>query len=435
MTPARLIECKRDGKAHTEAEIRFMTEGITSGAVKPYQATAWLMAIWFRGMSDDETAWLTQAMIDSGDLVDLSSIPGIKVDKHSTGGVGDTTTLVLAPIAAAAGARVAKMSGRGLGHTGGTLDKMESIPGLQVDLRAEQFLDQVRRIGIAVISQTKKLVPADGILYSLRDVTATIDSIPLIASSVMSKKIACGADAIMLDVKFGDGAFMPTLDQARQLARSMVDIGERLGRRVKAALSDMEQPLGTHIGNALEVREAIRILRGELGGSDLARVAFRLAAQLLVMAGLQPDEQRAMARVQELVSCGQAADKLKQLIGAQGGDARVVDDLDILPQAPIQVAFPAPASGFLTRLRARGVGVAAMALGAGRASKEDLIDPSVGMVLQARVGDPVQRGEPLAVLHAADEGKLAQAQELLAQAVEIGDKRPEVSPLIREFVG
>lgn len=434
MTPAALIQKKRDGLAHTESEIRFMIEGITDREVELYQATAWMMAIFFRGMNDDETEWLTRAMIDSGDTVDLSSIPGVKVDKHSTGGVGDTTTLVLTPIVAAAGARVAKMSGRGLGHTGGTLDKMESVPGLRVDLSGQEFLEQVKRIGIAIISQTKKLVPADGILYSLRDVTATIESIPLIASSVMSKKIACGADAILLDVKFGDGAFMATYEDARTLAQSMVSIGRRLGRSVRAALSDMGQPLGTHIGNALEFREATAILRGELADSDLAQVAFRLSAELLVMAGLEEKASSALERVRSLVSSGAAAAKLRELVEAQGGDPRVVDEPDRLPAAELQEPVRASASGYLTRLRARQVGVTAMALGAGRARKEDEVDYDVGLVLKARVGDRIEPGQELAVLHACDKHRLEKARALFLEAVELGPEPPPKSELIREIL-
>ncbi len=429
-----LIRKKRDGEAHTRAEIEFLIREFTQGRVETYQMTAWMMAVFLRGMNDDETGWLTEAMVESGDKVDLSSIPGVKVDKHSTGGVGDTTTLILAPLAAAAGAKVAKMSGRGLGHTGGTLDKMESVPGLRVDLSPEKFLAQVREIGVAVISQTGTLVPADGKMYALRDVTATVDSIPLIASSIMSKKLACGADAILLDVKFGHGAFMKNLDDARKLAHSMVAIGQRLGRKVRAALSDMEQPLGTHIGNALEFREAIEILRGERPGSALAHVASELAAHLLDMAGLSGSLEEARREAQRLVDTGKAADKLRELIAAQGGDARVVDDPDLLPRAAIQEEFLAERDGFVASLEAETLGRAAMELGAGRVRKDDPIDHAVGVVLHKRLGDPVEKGEKLLTFHANEASKLEPARHLVRAALSVAAQAPAARPLIQEVV-
>ncbi|MCA9795164.1 MAG: thymidine phosphorylase, partial [Candidatus Eremiobacteraeota bacterium] len=383
---------------------------------------------------DEETGWLTQAMIDSGDTVDLSSIPGIKVDKHSTGGVGDTTTLVLAPLVAAAGAKVAKMSGRGLGHTGGTLDKMEAV-GLFVDLDSERFLQQVRDIGVAVISQTKKLVPADGVLYGLRDVTATIDSVPLIASSVMSKKLACGADAILLDVKFGDGAFMPDLESGRRLAHCMVEIGKRLGRRVRAALSDMDCPLGTHIGNALEFREAIEILRGERADSALAQVALELAAQLVVMSDLADSLEAARSRVRQLVDDGSALNRMRDWIKAQDGEPRMVDDLDLLPSAAERVVLRAENGGFVTQMQARAIGEAAMALGAGRQRKTDPVDPAVGVVLLVEPGQSVEKGQPLAELHSNDSGRSTEAMTALRQAIVVGPEAPAPRQLIREFIG
>ncbi|MGE0492833.1 MAG: thymidine phosphorylase [Vulcanimicrobiota bacterium] len=434
MNPVALIRHKRDGKAHTREEIQAIVDGIVDGSMDSYQTAAWLMAVWFQGMTDEETGWLTQAMIDSGDTVDLSSIPGIKVDKHSTGGVGDTTTLVLAPLVAAAGAKVAKMSGRGLGHTGGTLDKMEAV-GLSVDLDSQRFLQQVRDLGVAVISQTKKLVPADGILYGLRDVTATIDSVPLIASSVMSKKLACGADAILLDVKFGDGAFMPDLESGRRLAHCMVAIGNRLGRRVRAALSDMDCPLGTHIGNALEFREAIEILRGEHGDSALARVALELAAQLVFMADLTDDLEAAQARVRQLVEDGSALKRMREWIAAQDGDPNMVDDLGLLPKAAECEILTAEAAGFVTRMQARQIGEAAMALGAGRVRKTDPVDPAVGVVLLVEPGQTVEKGQPLAELHSNDSKRTSQARQALREAVAIGKEAPPPRQLIREFIG
>ncbi|MBI3926673.1 MAG: thymidine phosphorylase [Armatimonadetes bacterium] len=434
MTPFEVIRKKRDGLALSADEIRYMLEGMTDGRVDTYHLSAWMMAIWFRGMNDEETRELTRGMIESGEQVDLSSIPGIKVDKHSTGGVGDATTLILAPLAAAAGARVAKMSGRGLGHTGGTLDKMEAIPGMRVHLTSEQFLDQVRRIGLAVISPTARLVPADGAMYSLRDVTATIDSIPLIASSIMSKKLACGAEAILLDVKFGHGAFMQTYEQAHELARCMVAIGRGLDRRVRAALSEMDQPLGTHVGNALEVREAIEVLRGERSDSDLAQVAMALAEQLIMMSRLAEDQNSARARVRQLIDSGKAVEKLQQWLEAQGGDPRVAEDPSLLPQAPEKIPFLSPGSGYLTGFRAELVGQAAMKLGAGRARKGDPIDPAVGLVLQARLGEKVEKGQPLAVLHARGQERVDQALAHLQEAVTLGEEPMPREPLIREWV-
>ncbi|MCE7871650.1 thymidine phosphorylase [bacterium CPR1] len=429
-----LIRRKRDGEAHSAEEIRFLIGEFVAGRMESYQMSAWMMAVFLRGMTDEETGWLTEAMVASGDTVDLSSIPGVKVDKHSTGGVGDTTTLVLAPLAAAAGARVAKMSGRGLGHTGGTLDKLESVPGLRVNLSAEGFLEQVRSIGVAVISQTGSLVPADGKMYALRDVTATVDSIPLIASSIMSKKLACGADAILLDVKFGHGAFMKNLEDGRRLARSMVTIGKRLGRKVRAALSDMEQPLGTHIGNALEFREAIEILQGQRADSALAQVACELAAHLLEMAGLQPDLSAARSEAGRLIRTGAAAEKMRELIGAQGGDARVVDDPGLLPTASHQEDFSAPESGYVASLQAETLGRAAMVLGAGRLRKDDPIDHAVGLVLHKRLGDQVEAGEPLLTFHANDPSLLEISRDLVTEAISIAAAPPGLRPLIEEVV-
>lgn len=433
MNIVEIIATKRDGDAHTEAEIRFLMEGIVSGDIENYQASAWLMATRLNGMTVQETVWLTQAMIDSGDTVDLSSLGGIPVDKHSTGGVGDTTTLILAPLVAAAGGKVAKMSGRGLGHTGGTLDKMEA-GGLNVNLDSDRFMQQVRDIGVAVISQTAKLVPADGILYSLRDVTATIDSIPLIASSVMSKKLACGAQAILLDVKYGDGAFMTDLKGAEELAQVMVDIGNGLGRRVKAALSSMDQPLGSAIGNALEFREAIEVLTGAKSDTALARVSRQLAAELLVMSEVCPDRAAADRRVEEVLSSGAAAAKLKEMISRQDGDPRIVDEPDRLPSSPVQHEVKSVESGFLKEIAARQLGLAALKLGAGRLKKSDVIDPASGIVLNRRIGDKIEVGDTLAVIHAATQEAADSAQQQVLQAISLSESSVAVSPEIAAWI-
>ena len=434
ITPVEVITKTRDQVPLSEEEIRFFIKGIAEEKVELHQAAAWLMAVRLQGLGQQETVWLTQAMIDSGEVVDLSSIEGIPVDKHSTGGVGDTTTLILAPIVAAAGGKVAKMSGRGLGHTGGTLDKMEAA-GLKVDLSSEQFLKQVNDIGVAVISQTAKLVPADGVLYSLRDVTATIDSVPLIASSVMSKKLACGAQAILLDVKYGDGAFMTDQESARELAQLMVQIGKGLGRKVKAALSSMDQPLGSAIGNALEFAQACRVLNGTETDTALARVSFQLAAELLVLAELENSSALALQRVQEIVSSGQAAEKLEELIRAQGGRPEVVSHPEKLPQAAFIKEVKANESGYLRSLAARELGVAGLKLGAGRLRKSDPIDPAVGLVLQHRVGDRVEQGDVLALIHAKDESSAREASEAVLKAVTLSANPVEPPPDIAEWVG
>ncbi|MBQ7501662.1 thymidine phosphorylase [bacterium] len=435
MNPYQFILKKRSCGEHTAEEIReFILNYAAGKGVEPYQMSAWLMAVWFNGMTVPELSALTQAMIDSGDSVDLSSLPGVKVDKHSTGGVGDTTTLILAPLAAAAGATVAKMSGRGLGHTGGTLDKLESVPGLRTNLSAEEFMNQVRRIGCAVISQTGNLVPADGKMYALRDVTATVDSIPLIASSVMSKKLACGAECILLDVKYGRGAFMDTLENARELARRMVDLGQHMGRKVRAVISDMDQPLGTLIGNALEVREAIEILRNERPGSALETVSVELASHLLEMAGICPDLDSSRKKIRELLVSGAGLRKLGEMFAAQGGNGEVVNDVNLLPQASIIEPIPAPRGGYVTSIHAQKIGFASTALGAGRMRKEDPIDPAVGIEMKHRVGDKIEKGEPLAILHANKRETIAEAKELILSSIVIGDEKVAPRKLIEEVV-
>lgn len=434
MNPVQFILHKRNGQAHSEESLRQFISEMTAGKIESYQVAAWLMSVYFQGMNLDETDVLTQAMVESGDQIDLSAIEGVKVDKHSTGGVGDGTTLLVAPIVAAAGGKVAKMSGRGLGHTGGTLDKLESIPGLRVDLTQQEFVAQVQKIGLAVISQTGKLVPADGQLYALRDVTATVDSIPLIAASVMSKKLACGAEAILLDVKYGDGAFMKDFEKAKELANCMVGLGQKRGRVVRAALSSMEQPLGSQIGNALEVDEVLGILQGGQQTTGLAIVAKQLAQQLIVMSKLAADLDQAAGMVDKIISSGQALDTLGKMIEAQGGNRKVTEDRGLLPQAATKIEIPAPRSGFIRAMHAEKIGIAGMLLGAGRMKKSDVIDPAVGLVLKVAVGQPIESGAPLAVLHVNNPDRVQEATQLLLSAFEIGDQAPEVGPLIREFV-
>lgn len=433
MNIVELIAKKRDGGDHTLHELEYLMNGVVSGKVEQYQMAAWLMAVRLNGMTVQETVWLTQAMIDSGDTVDLSELGGIPVDKHSTGGVADTTTLILAPLVAAAGGMVAKMSGRGLGHTGGTLDKMEAA-GLNVNLESARFMEQVKNIGVAVISQTATLVPADGILYSLRDVTATIDSIPLIASSVMSKKLACGAQAILLDVKYGDGAFMTELEGAKELARVMVDIGKGLGRRVKAALSSMDQPLGSAIGNALEFREAIEVLTGQRTDTALARVSRQLATELLVMSEVAPNRQAAADKVEEMLSSGAAAAKLKEMIQHQDGDPGIVDDPGKLPQAPVQHQVKIQQSGHLQAIAARQLGLAALGLGAGRLKKSDVIDPSVGIIMHKRIGDKLEPGDVLAVVHAKHDDDASAAEKKILEALTISGEPVEAPAEIAAWV-
>lgn len=393
-----IIEKKRDGHELTTAEINFFIEGYTKGEIPDYQASALAMAIYFQDMNDRERADLTRAMVESGDTIDLSGIEGIKVDKHSTGGVGDTTTLVLAPLVASLGIPVAKMSGRGLGHTGGTIDKLESIAGFHVELTREQFIDLVNRDKVAVIGQSGNLTPADKKLYALRDVTGTVNSIPLIASSIMSKKIAAGADAIVLDVKTGDGAFMKTQEDAEKLAHAMVRIGNHVGRKTIAIISDMSQPLGFAIGNALEVKEAIETLQGK-GPKDLTELVLTLGSQMVILAGKAKTSEEAKEMLLDAIHSGKALAKFKEFLANQGGDASIVDDLTKLPQAKYKIELPAKQSGYISRMVADEIGVASMILGAGRATKEDVIDLAVGLVLHKKVGDKVEEGESILTIY------------------------------------
>lgn len=428
-----IIYKKRMGEELTHEEIRFLVNGFVSGQVPDYQMAAWAMAVCLQGMTPTETAELTMAMARSGDAIDLSAIAGKKVDKHSTGGVGDKVSLVLVPLVAACGAPVAKMSGRGLGHTGGTLDKLESVPGLRVELGAQEFIDQVNRIGCAVVGQTGNLVPADKKLYALRDVTATVDSIPLIASSIMSKKIAGGADAIVLDVKTGSGAFMRSLDDSFRLAEAMVEIGRQVGREVAAFVSDMDQPLGYAVGNALEVAEAVETLRG-FGPKDLEDVCLALGSQMLRLAGVAPDAGAARKMLTRALRTGHGLNKLIELVEAQGGDTSYIRQPVKLPRAARIVPLTAPEAGYVQHIEALEVGVAALLLGAGRETKDSVIDLGVGIVLKKKVGDAVEAGEAIAELHVSSEQRLAEAQQRLLGAFRIGATPPPSRPMIYGLV-
>ena len=421
-----IIEKKRDGGELSDAEIDFFVEGYVDGDVPDYQASALCMAIFYRGMNARETARLTMDMARSGDMMDLSAIPGVKVDKHSTGGVGDKTTLVLAPIVAALGVPVAKMSGRGLGHTGGTLDKLESIPGMSVDIDLDRFFEIVNTAGCAVVGQTGNLVPADKKLYALRDVTATVDSIPLIASSIMSKKIAAGADKILLDVKCGSGAFMKTPDDAVRLAKAMVEIGEEVGRTTVGLITDMGRPLGRAVGNALEVIEAVDTLKGQ-APEDITETCVELAANMLFLAGKASlDECRRMARGQ--IENGEALAKLREMVAAQGGDPAAVDDYSLFAQPACSREVRAQASGWVRSMDTERVGIASVALGAGRATKEESIDPAAGIMLGAKTGDRVEPGDLVATLYAADEERLDEGERILRAAYVLGDEEPAPIP-------
>ena len=429
MNMVDVILKKKAGEALSPEEIRAFARGAADGSVPDYQLAALLMAICWRGMTAEETACLTMEMMHSGSVVDLSAIDGVCVDKHSTGGVGDTTTLVLVPLAAACGAKVAKLSGRGLGHTGGTLDKLESIPGCSVNVSIEDFIRQVQEIGCAVIGQTQDLCPADKALYALRDVTGTVDCIPLIASSIVSKKLASGAGAIVLDVKTGSGALMQTVEQSIALAKAMVEIGAQAGRPILALVTGMDQPLGTHVGNALEVKEAIDILAGRAKG-DLLTVSLELGSRMLVAAGIAADVEDGKARMMQALESGAGLAKLKEMITAQGGDGRVCDDVDYLPHAAYKIRVPAPASGFVARMDTAAIGRCAQALGAGRQKKTDVIDPAVGLVMDVRLGDEVKAGDSLATLYLNRRELANEAVASMQRAITITGEKPELPPLI-----
>lgn len=426
-----IIEVKRDGGKHTTAELDRLVSAFVSGEMPDYQMAAWLMAAFIRGLDSTETAALTEAMARSGRMVDLSSIPGVKVDKHSTGGVGDTTTLVLAPLVASCGVPVAKMSGRGLGFTGGTLDKLESIPGFSVTLEPDAFLAQVRDVGVAVIGQSPDVDPADKKMYALRDVTATVPSIPLIVGSIISKKVAGGADAIMLDVKVGSGAFMKSEGDARALAAELTRVGELLGRKVVAVLTDMNQPLGRAVGNALEVREAIQTLRGH-GPADLTELCLVLGARMLVLGGVAETELAGRDTLLEAIESGRALNTFRAWVSAQGGDPAVADDAALLPLGAHTRVVTAPAAGWIAGFDAEGVGRAAMALGAGRARQEDPIDAGAGLEIAVRIADCVQAGDPLATLYTSDPALLDEAEQRLLAAITIAETEPVVPPLFHE---
>lgn len=427
-----ILKKKQGGELSTD-EIRYMIEGFTEGSIPDYQMSAMTMAICFRGMTPRETVDLTLAMRDSGDVLDLSGIKGVKVDKHSTGGVGDKTSLALTPIIAALGVPVAKMSGRGLGHTGGTIDKLECFDGFTTALSEEQFAGNVNTIGIAIAGQTANLAPADKKLYALRDVTATVDQMSLIASSIMSKKLASGSNAIVLDVKTGNGAFMKKLEDSRALAKEMVSIGTMAGKKTVAVITDMDQPLGRAVGNSLEVREAIDTLRGE-GPADFKEVVFALGSQMLMLAGRAADEKEARALMEGVIEDGSALDKFAQFVRAQGGDAAPVYDTSLLPVAGKTLEVTAKESGYVHRILAEDIGIACMTLGGGRETKESAIDLSVGIILEKKNGDAVSDGEVLATIYGNDDAKMQAAYEKIAHAYEIAKEPAAFVPVVREYI-
>lgn len=433
MRPYELIKAKRDGADLPPDAVREFIADFVRGGVSDAEMAAFLMAVYFQGLSSRETAALTQAMVASGETLDLSGVRGPTVDKHSTGGVGDKTSLVVVPLVASCGARVAKLSGRALGHTGGTLDKLEAIPGFRVELTPRELIAQVNRVGCVIAGQSGELVPADGRLYALRDRTATVDSVPLIAASVMSKKIAAGSAAIVLDVKTGSGAFMKTPAASRALATAMVEIGRAAGRRTSAVLSSMEQPLGRMIGNALEVEEAIRTLHGE-GPPSLNELAMTIGAQMLVLAGVAPDAAAARGRLDAALRRGDGARTFAAMIGAQGGDPRVVDDPGRLPQATVEQAVAAPADGVVTGIDAEAIGYAAIALGAGRVRAGDRIDPGAGIILERKIGHAVRRGDALARLRAAGDQQIREARRRVLEAYHIGPETPGAPSLVLDVI-
>lgn len=433
MHPYELIKRKRDGGLLEAGEIAQFIAGYTEGIIPDYQMAAMCMSIFFNGLTDAELAAWAGAMLRSGEVIDLSDVPALKVDKHSTGGVGDKVSLSLAPLAAACGVPVPMISGRGLGHTGGTLDKLESIPGFRVDLGVERYRELVRTIGCCLIGQTSTVVPADKKLYALRDVTATVDCIPLIASSIMSKKLAEGIDALVLDVKVGSGAFMKTLDDARKLATTMVGIGREMGKKVVAIITDMEQPLGRAIGNSLEAIEAIDMLKGQ-APADYTECTMKLTAKMLELGQAAKDETEARARLQAVIDDGSALKKFAQIIEAQGGNPAVLYDYSVFPTARQVVPIPSPVSGYITAIDTEKVGMAAVALGAGRERVDSIIDPAVGFVLEKKVGDKVEKGEPLAMMHINDAARAATIIDRFQSACAFGDEAPTPRPLIIETI-
>jgi len=429
MRTVDIIMKKRDGLALEREEIFAFVQGVTTGALPDYQASALLMAILLRGMTTQETAWLTDAMVHSGITVDLSDLPGVKVDKHSTGGVGDKTSLVLAPIAAACGVPVPMMSGRGLGHTGGTLDKLESIPGFRTALSLEEMRAALERDGCAMLGQTTQIAPADKTLYALRDVTGTVESIPLISASIMSKKIAEGIDALVLDVKTGSGAFMKTEADSRRLAESLVSIGNASGVRTEAVITDMDMPLGVAVGNALEVIECLEVLKGH-GAADLVDCSIELTLRMLLLGKVASDRDDAERRVRAAIASGAALERFRRIIEGQGGDPRVVDDYSLLPTAPSRHLVTATCAGYVARLDAELIGRASVLLGAGRDRVEDAVDPAVGIIILAKPGRQVSVGEPILELHYREQAKLDAALTLISRAVTIGDAPPALRAII-----
>lgn len=428
-----LIMKKRKGEELTKEEINFFVDGFTKGEIPDYQASAMLMAIFFNKMNKRETADLTNAMVESGDRIDLSNIKGVKVDKHSTGGVGDKTSICLTPLVASLGIPVAKMSGRGLGHTGGTIDKLETFKGFSVELTEEQFMENVNKINIAIMGQSGNLVPADKKLYALRDVTATVDNMSLIASSIMSKKLASGADAIVLDVKVGDGAFMKTPETAKELAQEMVDIGKHLGRETIGVISDMDQPLGYAIGNSLEVIEAIELLKGN-GPKDLLELTLTIGSNMLLCAKMAESEEEARRMLMESIENGKGLEKLKDFVKAQGGDISPIDDYSKFPQAKYVEKVISPVDGYITKIHAEAFGLIAMELGAGRATKESEIDLAVGIVLNKKRGEKVNKGDVLAYIHSNSEEKIEKARKSILENIVIEDNYDLNIPLIYDIV-
>ena len=433
MNPCDIIRKKRFGGELNETEIRAFVDGVVDGSFADYQASALLMAICINGMTDRETLALTLAMAKSGETLDLSDIPGVKAEKHSTGGVGDTTSLVLVPLVAACGVKMAKMSGRGLGFTGGTLDKMESIPGMSIDLDVDAFKRQVTEIGCAIIGQTAELAPADKVLYALRDVTATVDCMPLVVSSILSKKLAAGCDVVVLDVKSGSGAIMDTPEKSRKLAEMMVRIGNLSGKRFSALITDMDQPLGNYIGNALEVEEAIDILAGRTQGA-LKDVALELGAHILRNAGAVATVNEGVKLLDAKIRSGEGLKKLAEMIAAQGGDPRVCEDTGLLPKAKTLIDIKADRAGYISSMVTSDIGNAAKLLGAGRERKTDALDLSVGIVMKVRVGDRVKKGDMLCTLHAGEKSDRTGAYNLMKRSITISDEKPEARPLIQAVV-
>jgi pyrimidine-nucleoside phosphorylase len=429
-----LIQRKRDGEELSPEEIEFLVDGYTRGDIPDYQMSSFLMAVFYSGMSDREVSRLTECMLRSGDTVDLSSIPGVKVDKHSTGGVGDKTSFIVAPLAAAAGVVVPMMSGRALGHTGGTLDKLESIPGFRTDLTAQEFEKQLRELGLCFIGQTDRLAPADRKLYALRDVTGTVESIPLISSSIMSKKLAEGVDALILDVKVGNGAFMKKQVDARRLAQTMVAIGRRMDKKVRALITDMNQPLGFAVGNALEVMEASQTLQNA-GPDDLTKLSLELAAHMIHLGKKAGSLEEARRMAEQHLVDGSGYRKFKQVVAAQGGNAQALDKFELLPNATGMREVTSPRAGYVTSIDAEDIGVASNMIGAGREKKEDAIDPAVGIILEVKVGEKVDAGSVLCRLYYTREDRVEEAAEMVEDAFKISGQKPDERNLILEVVG